>query len=358
MGTIAEKLSRLAQTKTEIKAAIAAKGVAVPDADTFATYPAKIAAIPTGSAPEEPAIWKPCSDWIDIRANLPANGISLLVCDLAYRTPAFICTTSSGTYAVDWGDGSPVENFASGVRAQHTYVKGAGQACLRGYTTFRINITSPNLTRFYVVRSSVNSSSPENWGLLWAIINAPTITALSNAFYNGNNVMATMLEHCTICDLPLCNGAGQAFPGCSSLKEVIAGNMAALTSFYFTFLDCLTVDQIKIGDCPKLTSASTMLNTCRTLVKFEIGQTPLLNDFTNQANANSLRALVFNGCNFAAGAAAPIALNFSGLDADALNALFTSLDTVTAKTITVTGSVGASSCDTSIATAKGWTVVI
>jgi hypothetical protein len=101
-----------------------------------------------------------------------------------------------------------------------------------------------------------------------------------------------------------------------------------------------------------------MLNSCRTLVKFEIGQTPLLRDFTNIQNANSLRALAFNGCNFAAGAAAPIALNFSGLDAAALNALFASLDTVTGKTITVTGSVGASSCDTSIATAKGWTVVI
>jgi len=358
MGTIAEKLSRLAQTKTEIKAAIVAKGVNVADADTFATYPAKIAAIPTGSTPEPPAVWKPCADWIDIRENVPANGISLLVCDLAYRTPAFICTTSGGTYAVDWGDGSPVENFASGARAQHTYAKGTGQACLRGYTTFRVNITSPNLTRFYVTRSSVNSSSPENWGILWAVINTPTLTSISNAFYNGNNVMATMLEHCSICDLPECTDAGQAFRGCSSLKEVIAGNMAALTSFYFAFLDCLTIDHIAIGNCPQLTNAQTMLNSCRTLVKFELGQTPLLRDFANVQNANSLRSLVFNGCNFAAGAAAPIALNFSGLDADALNALFTSLDTVTGKTITVTGSVGASSCNTSIATAKGWTVVI
>ena len=358
MGTIAEKLSRLSQTKTEIKAAIVAKGVAVADADAFSTYPNKIAAIQTGGAPEEPAVWKPCADWIDIRENVPANGISLLVCDLAYRTPAFICNTSSGTYAVDWGDGSPIENFASGARAQHTYVKGAGQPCLRGYTTFRINITSPNLTRFYVTRSSVNSSSPENWGLLWAIINAPTLTTLSNAFYSGNSVMASMLEHCTICDLPACTDMGQDFRGCSSLKEVIAGNMASLTSLYFAFLDCVTIDHIAIGNCPQLTGAATVFNSCRTLIRVDLGQTPLLRDFTNVQNANSLRALVFDGCNFAAGAAAPIALNFSGLDAAALNALFTSLDTVTGKTITVTGSVGASSCDTSIATAKGWTVVI
>lgn len=162
MGTIAEKLAILAQTKTEIRTAIEAKGVAIADADAFASYPGKIASIPTGSAPEPPAVWKPCADWIDIRENVPENGISLLVCDLAYRTPAFICTTSGGTYAVDWGDGSPVENYASGARAQHTYIKGAGRPCARGYTTFRVNITSPNLTRFYVTRSSVNSGSPEN----------------------------------------------------------------------------------------------------------------------------------------------------------------------------------------------------
>ena len=358
MGTIAQKLAKVTTTKAEIKAAIVAKGVVVADADTFASYPAKIAAIPTGSAPEEPAVWKPCADWIDIRENVPANGISLLVADLAYRTPAFICTTSGGTYAVDWGDGSPVENFASGARAQHTYVKGAGQTCLRGYTTFRINITSLNLTRFYVTRSSVNSANPENWGILWAIINAPSITTFSNAFYGGNNVMASLLEHCTICDLPACTDMGQAFRGCSSLKELIAGNMASLTSLHFAFLDCVTIDHIAIGNCPQLTGAPSAFNSCRTLVKLEIGQTPLLKDFTNIQNANSLRALAFNGCNFAAGAAAPIALNFSGLDAAALNDLFTSLDTVTGKTITVTGSVGAASCNTSIATAKGWTVVI
>ena len=36
MGTIAEKLARLAQTKTEIRAAIEAKGVQVTDVDAFA----------------------------------------------------------------------------------------------------------------------------------------------------------------------------------------------------------------------------------------------------------------------------------------------------------------------------------
>lgn len=45
--------------------------------------------------------------------------------------------------------------------------------------------------------------------------------------------------------------------------------------------------------------------------------------------------------------------NFS---ADALDALYTALPTVTGKTITVTSNPGTSGDDPSIATAKGWTV--
>lgn len=45
MGTIAEKLRHLAETKTAIKNAIAAKGVAVSERDTFRSYATKIGQI-------------------------------------------------------------------------------------------------------------------------------------------------------------------------------------------------------------------------------------------------------------------------------------------------------------------------
>ena len=44
------------------------------------------------------------------------------------------------------------------------------------------------------------------------------------------------------------------------------------------------------------------------------------------------------------------------MSANALNEMFSILPTVTGKTVTITGNYGASTCDTSIATAKGWTV--
>ena len=53
MGTITDKLNKLAETKSAIKTAIVNKGVAVSDSDTFASYANKIASISGGGAPTE-----------------------------------------------------------------------------------------------------------------------------------------------------------------------------------------------------------------------------------------------------------------------------------------------------------------
>ena len=53
MGTITDKLNKLAETKSAIKTAIVNKGVAVSDTDTFASYANKIASISGGGAPTE-----------------------------------------------------------------------------------------------------------------------------------------------------------------------------------------------------------------------------------------------------------------------------------------------------------------
>ena len=53
MGTITDKLNKLAETKSAIKTAIVNKGVAVSDSDTFASYASKIASISGGGSAHE-----------------------------------------------------------------------------------------------------------------------------------------------------------------------------------------------------------------------------------------------------------------------------------------------------------------
>jgi len=56
------------------------------------------------------------------------------------------------------------------------------------------------------------------------------------------------------------------------------------------------------------------------------------------------------------GSSPQVDVSYCSLDATALNTLFGDLPILTGKTIKITGNPGASTCDTSIATSKGWTV--
>ena len=56
------------------------------------------------------------------------------------------------------------------------------------------------------------------------------------------------------------------------------------------------------------------------------------------------------------GSSPQVNVSYTDLDATALNTLFGDLPTLTGKTIVITGCTGAATCDTSIATGKGWTV--
>ncbi|HOM05160.1 MAG TPA: hypothetical protein PLU67_06680, partial [Candidatus Kapabacteria bacterium] len=56
------------------------------------------------------------------------------------------------------------------------------------------------------------------------------------------------------------------------------------------------------------------------------------------------------------GSSPQVDVSYCSLDATALNTLFGDLPTLSGKTIKITGNPGASTCDTSIATSKGWTV--
>jgi len=51
-------------------------------------------------------------------------------------------------------------------------------------------------------------------------------------------------------------------------------------------------------------------------------------------------------------------VKYNNMSAAAINTMFGDLPTVTGRTVVVTGNPGAATCDTSIATAKGWTVTI
>lgn len=172
MGTSAQKLQKIRESKEAIRLAIAAKGVTIPADTKLADYDDKIALIDEWVAP---------ADWIQLEE--PNDNEILLLASDINPYYAFVVNVTGG-YTVDWGDGT-VDNWASGAIASHTYAVGTGQACSRGYTTFKIRIYAQapanNITMF--IMPTVNLQNYMNT-LLVVKYGTQGLTTLFQSFWN------------------------------------------------------------------------------------------------------------------------------------------------------------------------------
>lgn len=93
MGTIAEKLQKLVNTKEAIRQAIIGKGQSVAASDTFASYPAKIEAIQTGTDTSDATVTA-----ADLRSGKVAYGkdgkVTGTVADVAIASPSILVSSS------------------------------------------------------------------------------------------------------------------------------------------------------------------------------------------------------------------------------------------------------------------------
>lgn len=141
MATIAEQLTSLANTKTAIKDAIVAKGVAVADTDPFSAYAGKIGQISGGSdTPAEE--WQPNPNWWDIKKILDEDtrdykgkvGVILYnfndVSDFELSNPL-----SSGMTAVATSDGAFYSYADNGSKVTHNWDTTQDKDDGRGFKT-------------------------------------------------------------------------------------------------------------------------------------------------------------------------------------------------------------------------------
>lgn len=146
------------------------------------------------------------------------------------------------------------------------------------------------------------------------------------------------------------------FSGCRALEYIPSLDLTNVTTVAGIFTGCYSVKSI--GAMVKA-SSSTVLNAGSTLTSCESLQEMPSNWHFYAASGT----LSFSTCysmssysNATWGTFFNINITDNRLDAAALDALYTSLPTVTSKTITVTGNPGTSGDTPSIATAKGWAV--
>ena len=243
MGTIADKLLYLQDTKSAIKDAIVSKGVTVPTGTPFRDYATKIGDITTGGGGSETADeWVRPTEWLPLPDNIDGvEKVSIL--NAVFDTDSeFVAFNFQGAYTVDWGDGT-VENYNSSVKAEHKYdytnaSLNSDTVANYGYKQCVITITPQagnNLTAIFLnhFHSTLgsNSSYDLTTGFLDIRINSLSCTNINiGQLASANYVKHTMLEQCLIGELADTT-LDSLFYECYALQSVSIKDTSNVTSF-------------------------------------------------------------------------------------------------------------------------------
>ena len=419
--------------------------------------------------------WTRPSDWLTLPTLTDADNKFVGLHAVFPGGSNFCALSADGAYTVDWGDGV-VENFASGVTAQHQYDYSSaaltGTDCSRGYKQAIVTVTPQagqtfsllNLNLRHTSTTVLHASGFLDIAIAGSQLSSLTVSAavqnvrmslleqvklyangvtnMSYMFYGCYSLqsvplfntaavtnMSYMFQNCfSLQSVPLFNTAavtnmsymfqncfslqsvpafntaavtnmGNMFYGCSSLQSVPLFNTAAVTSMSYMFPNCFSLQSVPLFNTAAVTNMSYMFYQCYALQSVPLFNTaavtnmssmfqncaslqsvPLFNTaaVTNMSymfpNCFSLQSVpafntaavtiitsMFSSCNSLrkidmTGTKVTFSVASCNLDAAALNALYTSLATVTGQTLTVTGNLGTATDNPAIATAKGWTV--
>lgn len=241
--------------------------------------------------------WVRPAEWIDI-SSVGNNEINLLVIDDS--TIYFNVFLSSGTYSVDWGDGTSITGQTGGVSVQKTYALGAGTPTSYGYNTIKIRISATgNITQYQGYRPQTPSTI-SNWSssspILWAVFGTNNLTSLSAAFGDGSSLYPSLLQSVTL--PPIISGITgnglQMFANAPSLRSVIGLNSpwGAITTTQNMFIGCSSIERIDLPNTlpNTITTMQDMFNGCNALRVLNI-PTDLPTGLTSTALSGT-----FNGC--------------------------------------------------------------
>jgi len=175
--------------------------------------------------------------------------------------------------------------------------------------------------------------------------------------------MTGMFASCTsLTEIPLLDTSNVTnmtymFNGCTSLTEIPLLDTSDATNMTGMFNGCTSLTEIPLLDTSNATNMTGMFNDCTSLAAIELDMSSITS-FTTVWGATESSALSSLTSLLTHGLKRSLSVRWTAMEASALNAWFDSLgQAATNATITITGAPGADTCDRTIATNKGWTVV-
>jgi len=223
---------------------------------------------PTNTGGSTPPGWTKPSDWPDI-STVADNEIKFLVGDgtgIAFATTV----ASSGTYSIDWGDGTVETARASGTTYQHQYTYGSGTPTTVGSTyVIRIYGATGNITRWQVKAHSFTTNIQfQNY--LWAVFGTTAITSYADTFYyiTAPVVRCYNLVSCTIPSFASCTSCSQAFSNCTGLVNISMPGVFNSGTNTSMFYGCSSLRYVSdITSWGTVINVSSMFFGCRALEK-------------------------------------------------------------------------------------------
>ena len=244
MGTTADKLLAISNSKVAIRDAIVAKGVAVPTGTVLSDYATKISEITTGGGGSETAdTWVRPTEWLALPDNVDGvQKVSILnaVFDTDSELVAFIC---QGAYTVDWGDGV-VEDYASDVKAQHKY----------DYSN--VNLNSATVSKFGYKQCIITITPQAGNNLTFLYFNIFHSTIGSNFNYDLASGFLDMRINSISCTT-LSIGLSSSYVKHTRLEQCLIGELAD-TTLNELFYDCYALQSVSIKDTSNVTSFNSM----------------------------------------------------------------------------------------------------
>ena len=211
--------------------------------------------------------WIKPDEWLDI-SNVANNEIHILATD---GYVGFSCTlSSSGTYSIDWGDGTVETLRASTIVYHHQY-----NATNGGYMPnldmwqykIRIYDVSTTITKFLINSSTpniYNSGQVQYNSILWFYTKINTFTDLSSAFIRCVLLQSVTIPYCASCSTML-----NLFNNCKQLvsyKSPILWNNT-ISNINSMFSGCKMIHTIKLPMTlgSSINDAASFLNGCSSL---------------------------------------------------------------------------------------------
>lgn len=209
-----------------------------------------------------------------------------------------LVAVSTGTWSIDWGDGTVETGLTSNVKSDHLYdyasiiatpVDGLKPVKVI-ITTSGGNITTLSLQQKYTLTGLPTAAFRINW--LDFSVNATSMTTLN---VGGSTVTLHKLERCKIYGHNTTSMASM-FANCFSLQSVPLFNTSAVTNMSSIFSGCYSLQSVPLFNTVSATNMSSMFASCFSLQSVPLFNTSAVTSMTSMfVNCYSLQSIpLFN----------------------------------------------------------------